>query len=161
MTTTQSRALTARHLRAAVWVLLLTLWAPVALAVGALATPAAPVVAVALEVSPLLLLISAALSTLSGATALLLRIDRELTAAPDRPLPRPWLFCSAHMLGSWLAGVMAFIGSQRADLSGWEVLFAVLVASFVGARAIEMVAERWLARFSPPPPPAGPQGGAA
>ncbi|HEY8357052.1 MAG TPA: hypothetical protein VIL30_06280 [Ramlibacter sp.] len=103
------------------------------------------------SVSLLVVLLSMVLSTMSGATALLLRIDRELAAAaPGTPLARPWVFCSAHMLGAWMAGTLAFLMMQRAEVDVYSKLVAVLVASFLGAKFIEMVAERFIGKTPAP-----------
>lgn len=92
-----------------------------------------------------------ALSSLSGATALVWRVDKELRAAPGAKLPLPWLFASAHMLGSWLAGVLAFLICESQNMDDWFELGAIVCASFMGAKFIELVAEKYLARMLPPP----------
>lgn len=102
----------------------------------------------ALEVDPVLMLLSAIISTLAGATTLAIRVNNLLLAedgkAEPRPLVRPWLFAIAHMLGSWLTGVAFFLYSRSQSMDVWMTLLVVLVFSFVGAKAIEMLAERIL-----------------
>ena len=133
------------------WALLVLMWAPVL----ALAAPVANTsLELVLQVSPALVVIAVMLSSLSGVTALVIRIDRELSAAPDKPLPRPWLFCGAHMLGSWLAGTLAFLLAQQQAMDVWLGLGLVIAASFIGAKFVEGVAERYLARILPTAPPA-------
>uniref|UniRef100_UPI0025F63590 hypothetical protein n=1 Tax=uncultured Xylophilus sp. TaxID=296832 RepID=UPI0025F63590 len=81
------------------------------------------------------------------------------------PLPRPLLFCAAHMLGSWLAGTLAFITAQQQVMDVWLGLGLVIVASFIGAKFVEGAAERYLARvpglpaIPPVIPPATPTNG--
>lgn len=150
------------YLRAGVWTCLGLLWLPVGVSLALLALPAAavePGVAfeLAVSLSPMVQAgISWLLSSLSGVTALLLRIDAALSAAPDQPLPRPLLFCSAHMSGSWLAGVLAFLLAHGASPGNALQTFAVVIAaSFTGAKFVEGAAERLFPRTSPafPVPP--------
>lgn len=89
------------------------------------------------------------LSTLSGATALLIRIDKEMRRKPEQELPRPTLFVMAHMLGSWTAGVLAFIISESQNANDWVELGGIVVASFLGAKFVELIAERWLPKVFP------------
>lgn len=91
------------------------------------------------------------LSSLSGATALLQRIDKELRAADAKTLTRPALFASAHMLGSWLAGSLAFILAEGQDVNDWLELCLIICASFAGAKFIESVSERVLNKVMPQP----------
>ena len=88
------------------------------------------------------------LSTLSGATALVWRLDAALRAAPDGKLPRPLLFASANLLGSWTAGSLAWIASQSQDSGVWLTLAAVILLSFGGARAIELLTEKYINKLS-------------
>lgn len=90
------------------------------------------------------------LSTLSGATALVWRLDQELRKNPDGVLPRPWLFATSNILGSWTAGTLAWIAAQSQDTGVWLTLAFVIAISFGGARAIEVLAERYINRLSPP-----------
>jgi len=118
--------------------MLALLWAPSVLAASVLVidgTVSVPVALVAIAADGI---------SLSGATALVQRIDRELRENEGRPLPRPWLFCAAHMLGSWLAGTLAFIASQHPALDVWFKLGMVIVASFAGAKFIEAMTEKYL-----------------
>lgn len=92
------------------------------------------------------------LSTLSGATALVWRIDQELRKAPDGKLPRPWLFAASNILGSWTAGTLAWVASQGQDAGVWITLAAVIAVSFGGARALEKLSEKYTEKLSPPTP---------
>lgn len=87
------------------------------------------------------ILIMIAISTLSGVTALTLRIDHELRNNKLKTLPRPILFVSSHMMGSWLAGVLAFALSQHNDFTIWWQISFVIVASFSGAKFVEKMSE--------------------
>lgn len=86
-------------------------------------------------------LIMTAISTLSGVTALTLRIDSELRYAKAKNLPRPVLFVSSHMLGSWLAGILAFALAQHNDFTVWWQIGFVITASFSGAKFVEKMAD--------------------
>ena len=86
------------------------------------------------------------LSTLSGGTALVWRIDLELRKAPDGKLPNPRLFAASNMMGSWTAGALAWVTSQGQELGVFPTLGAVILMSFGGARALELAAEKYLAR---------------
>jgi len=148
--TATSQQLTAPYLRIVIWAGLAILWAP--LVVILLAVPMAARAAALVEgfqVPGLLLAVSMFLSTLAGITALLIRVERELSAAPDQPLPRPMLFCAAHMGGSWLAGLLAFIINQAQQFNVWYGLGLVIGASFAGAKFVEMWAERAVLSRSP------------
>ena len=89
------------------------------------------------------------LAMLSGLSALLWRLDKELNRRNGN-LPRPVMFASMHMVGSLVMGLLAFFVSMGRGLSGWDVLIAVVVSAFAGAAALERVAEtmvrRWLLR---------------
>lgn len=140
--------MTARYLRICLRAMLVCLWAPTLSTAAALLVIVDGTVAVPIS----LLIVTAMLSSLSGATALVIRIDRELRATTG-PLPRPWLFAAAHMLGSWLAGTLAFMVGQQQRMDVWFALGFVIVASFLGAKFIELMAEKYLGRVMPPPPP--------
>lgn len=91
------------------------------------------------------------LSSLSGATALTQRIDRELRDGLVKALPRPMLFVAAHMLGSWLAGTLAFLICEGQDVNDWIELGVIILASFAGAKFIESISEKYLAQWTPKP----------
>lgn len=142
--TATSDQLTAPYLRLVIWAGIGLLWLPIVLLLAAI-SPAARAAGLAegFQVPALLAGVSMILSTLAGITALLIRVERELSAAPDRPLPRPFLFCAAHMTGSWLAGILAFIVNQAQEMPPWWGLGIVIGASFAGAKAVEMWAEKF------------------
>lgn len=143
--TATSQQLTAPYLRFVLWGIGLLLWLPVAaILVSVPLSARAAALAEGFQVPGLLLAVSMFLSTLAGVTALLIRVERELSAAPNQPLPRPLLFCAAHMTGSWLAGMLAFIVNQAQELNAWWGLGAVIVMSFLGAKAVEWWAEKML-----------------
>ncbi|WP_395055178.1 hypothetical protein [Polaromonas sp.] len=128
------------YLRIVLRVMLLALWAP-SLAIAASVITLNQTLG---EVTFLVVGVVGVLSTLAGATALILRIDKELRDQPAAALPRPYLFASAHMLGSWLAGALAFITAEAQDMNDWSELGLIVVASFSGARFIEVLAEKYL-----------------
>ena len=133
------------YLRRALRILVLIMWLPMPVwaATVAIAHPFDgidfPVLALAFG-----------LSTLSGATALVWRLDQELRKSPDGKLPRPWLFAASNILGSWTAGVLAWVGAQSQDSGVWLTLALVIAISFGGARAIEVLAERYINKMTPP-----------
>lgn len=90
------------------------------------------------------------LSTLSGITALLWRLERELRAQPSHSLPRPWLLVGSHMACSWLAGALAFALCEAQSLNEWLEVAAVIAASFSGATFVQSAAERLLGKLLPP-----------
>jgi hypothetical protein len=144
-----------RHqLRGALWSAVTIIWLPVAaLLMAPVVARAAPTVETAqfiLSLTPSLVIAFAwILSSLSGATALLIRLDRQLAADPPKPLARPLLSCASHIAGSWLAGVLAFMLSLRLGLDVWELFVGVICASFLGATFIERLAERYTHRMQP------------
>lgn len=99
-------------------------------------------------ISGLHVLVMCAISTLSGVTALTLRIDAELKRARTKNLPRPVLFASSHMLGSWLAGVLAFAMANHSAMGVWAQISLVIVASFTGAKFVEKASEIWIKKVS-------------
>lgn len=145
LTTKPSQQLTAPHLRRLIWSLLVIVWFPwLCMPAIAAVAPVASAFEKALNIPPVLMVLAIVVSSLSGATALLMRIDRELSAAPDTPLPRPWLMCGSHMAGAWLAGTLAFIVSRQAGFDVWPTLGTVLTGSFASAKFLEMGVERFL-----------------
>lgn len=98
------------------------------------------------EITGIHILIMIAISTLSGVTALTLRIDNELRSNKLKTLPRPMLFVSSHMMGSWLAGILAFALSQHNDFTVWWQISFVIVASFSGAKFVEKMSELYSAK---------------
>jgi hypothetical protein len=92
-------------------------------------------------------LVLSIISTLSGLTALTIRIDSELKKAENSTLPRPTLFVSSHMLGSWLAGVLAVAISQINSFSVWAQISIVIAASFSGAKFVEKISEFYVGKI--------------
>jgi hypothetical protein len=122
--------------------LVFLMWAPAAVF-------AATVAATGVDNSPLtvpaaLVVATALFSTLMGATTLAIRLVQELRDHPDKPLVKPWLYCLAHMLGSWSAGALFFVVSMGNGAGVWTLLGAVMAGSFGGAKACEWAAERIL-----------------
>lgn len=127
-----------QYLRAAINALLVVLWMPALAWAGSITLDKTIA-----SVSPMVLVAVMVLSTLAGVTALLLRIQAELKASGG-PLPQPWLFAAAHMSGSWLAGLLAFAIGEAGNMNDWTELIFVIVGSFLGAKFIEKVAEKYL-----------------
>lgn len=86
-------------------------------------------------------LVMSIISTLSGLTALTIRLDEALRKLKSKSLPRPTLFVASHMLGSWLAGVLAFAIAQHNAFTIWPQLTIIIAASFMGAKFVEKVSE--------------------
>jgi hypothetical protein len=99
----------------------------------------------ALLTDPLVLTIATAIATAAGITTLAMRVNMLLTQSPDQPLVRPWLFAVAHLGGSYLAAVAALLLASMQKFEADTALFGVLLLSFVGAKALEVMAEKYLA----------------
>ena len=91
-----------------------------------------------------LVVISGVITLLAGLTTLAIRVNAHLGVDPDAKLVRPFLFCSAHLLGSALAGLAAFVIGLANGWGNGPTLVAVLLMSFGGAAALEKVVERYL-----------------
>lgn len=92
-------------------------------------------------------LVMLVISTLSGLTALTIRLDSELKKYKSSELPRPRLFITSHMLGSWLAGVLAISIAQQQQFGVWPQISIIIVASFTGAKFVEKVAEIYIGKI--------------
>jgi hypothetical protein len=126
-----------RYTIAVLKLILMMLWP-----VSVMAAASAPVEP--FGISGMQVLVMSVISTLSGLTALTIRIDAELKKIESETLPRPRLFVSSHMLGSWLAGVLAFSLAEQSNVGIWAEIIAVTVASFSGARFVEAMSEKYL-----------------
>lgn len=133
------------YLSRALRILVLIMWLPMPVWAAAVLAPGHPFDAIDFPV----LALAFGLSTLSGATALVWRLDQELRKAPDGILPRPWLFAASNILGSWTAGALAWVSAQGQDVGVWPTLAMVIAISFGGARAIELLAERYINKVVP------------
>jgi hypothetical protein len=135
-----------RQLIRALQVLIASLWTPIAFAGVLLAQgPNSPL----LEVPAVLVIASVIVSTLAGATTLALAIVRELkvnsdAGTPQKALLHPWAAAAAHMLGSWLASTFFFFVCMAQGAGAWMLLATVLIAAFCGAKALEVVADKFL-----------------
>lgn len=86
------------------------------------------------------------ISTISGATALVWRLA-TMVAGVEKPVDSHLhLVVVGQMLSSWLAGLLAFFLGSRFGFQPLEVCAAIVVASFLGSKFIDMVGERWLTR---------------
>ena len=97
-------------------------------------------------ITTLHVLVMLIISTLSGLTALTIRLDSELKKFKNRKLPRPRLFVSSHMLGSWLAGVLSVSIAQQNNYGIWAQISIVIVASFSGAKFVEKASEFYVGK---------------
>ncbi len=163
VSTANQPKLPASELRAILLTCTVLLWVGPVLGLILLMLPssaqAAEPLRLVLEVSPVLAFVAWALSTFSGITALLVRVDRELSDAPDKTPPRWAIFCAAHMFGSWLAGTLAFVGlQQQRTVDVWLILGSVILSSFGGAKGVEWLAEKYYKGAALPP--GAPQPGA-
>ena len=94
------------------------------------------------------LCILAFISTLAGMTALVLSIDKELRKTGKLPQYLV-VYVSAHLMASWLGGVIAVFISEAANLGDWSLLLMVLAFSFSGVKLLEGRIERIIDRFLP------------
>ena len=102
------------------------------------------------DVGMLAAAVNGAIALLSGLTALLQSIRRELMLSGTGRLPNPAVFCAANLLGSLLAGVLGFgLSRWGAHTSIWLEMVTVGSFAFVGARLIETLAERVLGHYLP------------
>lgn len=85
-------------------------------------------------------------STLAGATALLMKVSAHVNAVPTGmpvpPMRAPWILSSAHMLGSWLAGLVGFFMASKQGVDGLYVAVFVPVCAFGGAKTLEVLWRR-------------------
>jgi len=88
------------------------------------------------------------ISTLSGLTALTIRLDSELRKQKDNQLPNPALFVVSHMLGSLLAGTLAVALSQHNNFTIWIQVSIVIAASFSGAKFVEKISELYIGKVT-------------
>lgn len=116
------------------------LWAPTIAA----ATVVSLKTAGPLVLDSTLVTISIIITVLSALTTLAIRINAHLGADPNARLVRPFLFCSAHLLGSALAGMAAFLIGLSNEWSSGQTLLSVLLLSFGGAAGLEKIVERYL-----------------
>lgn len=99
------------------------------------------------DITTIHILVMSVISTLSGLTALTIRIDTELKTQNIDTLPRPRLFVSSHMLGCWLAGILATAVSQANQFSIWTQIIVLIVASFTGAKFVEKISEIYIGKI--------------
>lgn len=86
------------------------------------------------------------LSTLSGATALAVRVDKKLQSSD---LKNPLLFVFSNMLGSWLAGFLGYFVVKALDTTNiWHQLISIVLFAYFGAKAVERLAEYRLGKLT-------------
>jgi len=79
------------------------------------------------------------LSTVSGLAALLNRLKVEAPA-------RPAVFMASHMLGSWVAGVLVFLGAEAVDAHDLAEAVAIGLAAYAGAKLMDQWSEKFVAQ---------------
>jgi len=123
-------------------ILLFFLW-PMAVSAAVATTPPDPFA----NISMTQVLVMAGVAILSGATALVIRLDSEMKRKATG-ISRIGLFATSHMLGSFLAGVLMFAISRHNEFSVWWELATVIMASFSGAKFLEKAAEMYTKGFT-------------
>lgn len=139
--------MTPHYLAQSLLALLFFLWTPTLALAYSLSTTHHRI-----DVDPVLAVFSCVLATMAGATTLAIRLNGLTNEEPPRPLVKPWLFCFAHMMGSWLAGTVAFLLGRSQAMEVWASLLVVVLLSFGGAKVVEQMAEKYLAGSRPPQP---------
>jgi len=140
--------MTSKYLSMVIRAMLALVWLPTLAFAGVVAT-VAPTGPEVLNVPLVVLIVNLVFSTLAGGTTLAIRINAQLMSSPEKPLPRPWLFCLAHMLGSWLAGSFFFLVAQHNGVGLWMGFGMVLLGSFGGAKLLETAVEKYLPMAPP------------
>ncbi|GAA4321726.1 hypothetical protein GCM10023144_01160 [Pigmentiphaga soli] len=79
----------------------------------------------------------AVLSTLAGATALLIKISGMANEDPPVSVHNMPLLIGAHMCGSWLAGLMTFFAAKHLEWGPMLVALSIPAVAFGGARGCE------------------------
>jgi hypothetical protein len=85
------------------------------------------------------------LSSMAGLTALLSQMKKDYEA--NGKIDRLWLYISAKMSGSNVAGLAAYFGADSLNFGSSQTAAAIIVAAFGGTWALERVlewaAEKW------------------
>ena len=135
--------MTTRYLSIVMRAMLWFMWFAHGLAAAAVAAVTSASDLETLNVPLVIVGINLLFSTLVGGTTLAIRINAQLLKDPDKPLPRPWLFCAAHMGGAWIAGILAFVWGQHQHVGIWFGFGMVLTGSFMGSRLFEVLTEKY------------------
>lgn len=124
------------------WFLLLGAWCTTAFAAARWAE--------AIEKIPLLVVAFMTLiSTLAGLTSMLYRMDKEIRET-GKPIQSPLLFCSASLLASWTASILAFLIAESLQTQVWTELAMILVFGFGGSRMLESAVDKYLSKSNFP-----------
>lgn len=91
------------------------------------------------EFSPMLIAALLLLATASGVTSLLLRLYLVASSSTSREITLKGLLIASHMAAAWMASILAFGLCKIYGLDFWEIVVAVLLASFSGSTFIERV----------------------
>lgn len=80
------------------------------------------------------------LSTLAGATALVVKLDSDLKK--NDVSKNLFLFATSNMLGSWLAGIIGYILAKATSVDNvWNQLLLICLMAYTGARGLEKLSE--------------------
>lgn len=137
-----------KYLSFVIKLMIAMIWLPTLAFAGVVVT-STPDPLVLLNVPVVVVVVNIVFATLAGATTLAIRINTQLTSTPNQALPNPGLFCLAHMMGSWLAGIFMFLITQAQQTGLWMGFGLVLLASFSGAKFLEKAVEKLLPMSGP------------
>jgi hypothetical protein len=99
------------------------------------------------SIPALSILMTLLLSTLSGVTSLLNAMKREYEQ--NKTIDRLWLFISSKLLGSNLAGLLAFLGSEYWGVPDTAIAIAIILAAFGGGPLIERGLNKYADKYLP------------
>lgn len=83
------------------------------------------------------------ISTMCGVASLLDAIVRALRLAPERIVQQPYLQLASQVLGGWVGGLLMLVAGKANGINGFTVIAMVIVASFIGAKVVVWVGEKW------------------
>lgn len=137
--------MTNKYITIIIRIMLFVAWMPSVAAASVVASLIPdPLAGLSFNVPLAVLVVNFGFSTLAAITTLAIRVNAQLMKAPDQPLPHVWIFCAAHVLGSWLTGSFFFMIGQHQQVGLWLGLGMVLLGSFGGAKLLEMAVEKYL-----------------
>lgn len=84
------------------------------------------------------------LSTVSSLAALLNKLKTDTPSHVKT-------YVAAHMLGSWLAGVLTFFVMEAADLADFTEAVGIALAAYAGARLMDKWADAFVSKFAAQP----------
>lgn len=94
-----------------------------------------------------ILLVVFLISTLSGATALVVKLDSDLRA--DNISKNLFVFFTSNIFGSWLAGMVGFLIAKATGVENvWNQLLMICLMAYTGARGLEKISEYRLSKVA-------------